>query len=272
MPPRTRRPRWPEPDEVPRVDWADLGPAFIKAWGRPNGRHEPEHLTVYGKSGGGKSYFVAYVLQMRAAARGSHIVVIATKKADRTLTAMRWPIIDEWPPDYGHNQVIYWAKARGISAEGMAPQQKKVRDLLNKLWVKDSNIIVYVDELPYVETDLKLKREIAVFYREGRANGITMVASMQRPSGVNRFAHSESGWTVAFPPKDADDRDRVAEVLGNRVRFREVLDGLDRTKHEFLIRHDLTGESYISHLPARRMTKRPEVSPQSARGVPSVKR
>lgn len=257
---------------VERVDWDVLGPEFIRAWGRPNGRYDPEHLTVYGKSGGGKSFFVARVLQDRAAARGSHIVVIATKKADRTLTGMGWPILSEWPPGYGQNQVIYWAKAQGISAETRIRQRQKVKALLDALWVKDSNVIVYVDELPYVEAMLKLKPEIETYYREGRANGITMVASMQRPSGVNRFAHSESGWTVAFPPKDADDRDRVAEVLGDRVRFRDVLASLDQTRYEFLIRHDLTGESYISHLPRRRAATRRAVSAPAARGVPSVRR
>ena len=72
---------------------------------------------------------------------------------------------------------------------------------------------------------------------------------MQRPAGVSRLAHSEAGWTVCFPPKDQDDRKRVAEVLGDRAKFQIVLNDLDRTKHEFLMRHDRTGESYISHLP-----------------------
>lgn len=237
---------------VERVYWADLGPEFIKAWGLPNGRWDPEHLTVYGKSGGGKSYFVGYVLRMRAAMRGSHVVIVATKKTDRTLSALGWPVISTWPPAYGEHQVIYWAKAKGISAQHLRPQRVKVKALMDQLWVPNSNIVVYWDELPYLEADLGLRREISTFYREGRGNGITNVASMQRPTGVTRLAHSESGWTVCFPPKDADDRKRVAEVLGDRARFDMVLRGLDKTRHEFLIRHDLTGEAYISHLPAPR--------------------
>jgi len=260
-------PLTPPPERVP---WAVLGPEFIRAWGRPNGRYDPEHLTVYGKSGGGKSYFVGYVLQARAQARGSHVVIVATKKADRTLSALGWPIVDTWPPGYKEHQVIYWAKAKGISAEHRIPQRVKVKRLMDALWVKDSNVIVYWDELPYIETMLKLKPEIETYYREGRANGITNVASMQRPSGVSRLAHSEAGWTVAFPPKDADDRDRVAEVLGDRRRFAEVLDSLDRQKHEFLIRHDLTGEAYISNLPRPARARRTGVSQRRSPGVPST--
>ncbi len=257
------------PDElgVARVRWVEdgFGKAFIEAWGRPNGRYEPEHLTVYGKSGGGKSYFVGYVLKERARARGSHVVIVATKKTDRTLSALGWPIIDTWPPGYKENQVIYWAKAKGISREHRVPQRIKVKRLMDALWVKESNVIVYWDELTYLEVDLQLKTELATYYREGRALGITNVASMQRPAGVTRLAHSEAGWTVAFPPKDVDDRDRVAEVLGDRRRFAAVLDSLDRTKHEFLIRHDLTGEAYITHLPRPRRT----VSRSRTQGVRS---
>jgi hypothetical protein len=232
---------------VPRVDWSELGPEFMRAWGWPNGKWEPEHLTVYGKSGGGKTYFVRYVLKQRAAARGSHVVVVATKKADKMFTAFGWPIITSWPANYGQNQVIYWAKAKGL--DDTATQKLKVRQLMTELWVPGSNVVILWDELPYIEEDLGLRRQMKLFYREGRSLGITNVASMQRPTGVTRLAHSEAGWTVVFPPKDQDDRRRVAEVLGDRTYYGLVLSDLDRTKYEFLLAHDLTGECYISHLP-----------------------
>lgn len=268
----TTRPQPSPTPDVDRVPWDDLGPEFIRSWGRPGGRFEPEHLTVYGKSGGGKSYFVGYVLRQRALARGSAVVVVATKKADRTISGFGWPVIDTWPPGYGERQNIFWAKAKGISAEARLPQRAKIKKLMDELWTADSNTVVYWDELNYLEGMLKLKPELETFYREGRANGITNVASMQRPAGVSRLAHSEAGWTVAFPPKDVDDRKRVAEILGDRARFMALLDSLDRTKHEFLMRHDRSGETYISHLPAPTRTRRarkPEVSAPVGYGVRS---
>ena len=235
---------------VERYPWAEVGPEFIVAWGRPNGRWDPEHMTVYGKSGGGKSHFVCYVCKQRALIRASDIVMLSTKRQDKTMTSMGWPLIRSWPPGYGENQVILRIPAKGIDPEHLIPQRKRVRDFMNAIWVPDSNLVVVWDELTYLEQDLGLKRQLAMFYREGRGNGITNIATMQRPSGVTRLAHSEAGWTVAFPPKDVDDRDRVAEVLGDKQRFRIILDGLDRTRHEFLMRHDLTGVTFISHLPA----------------------
>lgn len=234
---------------IERYDWADVGPEFIVAWGRPNDRWDPEHLTVYGKSGGGKSHFVCYVCQQRALIRRSDIVMLSTKRQDRTMTGMGWPLIKSWPPGYGENQVILRIPARGIDPKWLIPQKRKIIAFMDAIWVPDSNLVVVWDELTYLEQDLGLKRYLAMFYREGRGNGITNIATMQRPAGVTRLAHSEAGWTVAFPPKDVDDRDRIAEVLGDRLRFRVVLDSLDRTKHEFLMRHDLTGVTFISHLP-----------------------
>lgn len=238
---------------IERVAWAELGPEFIRSWGRPGGRFDPEHLTVYGKSGGGKTYFVAEALRQRVASRGSHVVIVATKRTDRTLSNLGWPVIDTWPPAYGEHAVIFWAKAKGISAEHRIPQRAKVKMLMDRLWVPGSNIVVYWDELAYIQEMLKLGPELENYYREGRALGITNVASMQRPSKVTRLSHSEAGWTVAFPPKDADDRRRVGEVLGDRARFAAALDQLDRTRHEFLIRHDRSGAVYVSSLPAPRV-------------------
>lgn len=247
--PVTRRTRPPLDDLIPRVPWDDLEPSFMESWGLPHGRFEPEHLTVYGPTGSGKTHFVAYVLATRAALRRSHIVVVATKRADATLTRLRWPILTTWPPGYGQHQVIFWAKASGISAATRLAQRAKVRALLDALWRPKANIIVYFDELPYIEGMLRLKPEVETFYREGRSHGITLVASMQRPTAVSRLAHSETGWTVAFKPKDADDRRRVAEVFGDRALYTQVLQSLRRDRHEFVIKHELTGNAYISHLP-----------------------
>src|SRR5512138_2901027 len=120
---------------IERVAWADIGPDFLRSWGWPNGRYDPEHLTVYGKSGGGKSYFVSYVLRWRAYLRGSHVVVVFTKGADRTIAAMGWPMVSKWPPDYNQHQVVYWAKPKDLSPESKARQRVQVKRLMDALWV-----------------------------------------------------------------------------------------------------------------------------------------
>jgi hypothetical protein len=239
----------PDLEGVPRVSWEQLGPEFIDTWGRPGGRVDPEHLSVYGKNGSGKTAFVLWALDVRNRLRGSHVVCVLTKPTDKTFATMGWKTVTSWPPNYGDTIVVYAAGAKGLSAEHRAPQRVRVKKLMDSLWRPNSNTIVYWDELTYIEQGLKLKTELETFYREGRTLGITNVASMQRPAYVTRLAHSESGWTVAFPPKDVDDAKRVAEILGDRRRYMAVMAGLDRTRHEFLIIHDRSGAAYISHLP-----------------------
>ena len=235
-------------EDIPRVPWEHLGPEFFRVWGRPNGTVMPEHMSVYGPSGSGKTHFVAYVLTERARLRGTHAVMVATKKADRTLVKAGWPVLKSWPPPNDKHQVIWWARG-GLSEDDQDAQRERVSRLMHELWVPDSNRIVAWDELPYVCADLGLRRPVTTYYREGRALGITNVAALQRPSDVPRYVHSEVSWTVSFRTKDQDDRDRVAETFGNRALYRDVIESLDREAHEFVMKRELTGEAFISSVP-----------------------
>lgn len=220
-------------------------------WGRPRKTVDAEHMSIYGKSGSGKTYFLTFLMTERARLRGTHAVAVATKRADSTLTEAGWPIIDDWPPDYDQHQVIWWARG-GLSDQQKAEQQQKMRVIMHTLWQPDANKIVAWDELTYVCNDLGLATPIGTYYREGRGLGITNMAVMQRPAGVTRYVHSEVGWTVSFAIKDEDDRNRVAEVFGDRRYYREVIKNLDQEQHQFVIKRELTGECFISSLPSTR--------------------
>ena len=242
------------PVNVDRVPWSVLGPDFIRAWGYPRGKRQPEHLEILGQTGSGKSFFEKTVLQQRVAARGSHVVVIATKPADATLTSMGWPVITRWPPDYGKNQVIFWAKG-GLSKDSQEKQREAILDVLGRLWQPDSNRIVVFDEISYLAVDLGLKTELTTYFREARALGITIVSSTQRPQGVPRWMHSEASWTVCFAPKDEEDAERMAQVLGGKKTYMPILQTLNRARYEFLIVHGLTGEFVISWIDRTRPVK-----------------
>lgn len=236
----------------PRVPWETLSVDLIRAWGYPRGKWHPEHMEVLGPTGSGKSYFLKTILTMRAKIRGSHIVILATKPADETISSLGWPVVTSWPPSQWKKenaQVIYWAKAPTLDNDGLKKQREAVQNLLEKLWRPNSNIVLVLDEIAYIEQDLGLRTIIRRYYREARALGITIVAGTQRPQGVSRYMHSESEWTVCFKPKDDEDAERVAQILGNKRYFSRVLMSLDRTKREFLLVHNLTGEAYISHIP-----------------------
>jgi len=255
--PRTSPSTDPLP-EVERIPWSVLGPHFLHEWGYPTrgGKRarQAEHVEVLGSTGSGKSKWISTMVAERARLRGSHVVVIATKPDDETLRDQGWPVIDTWPPSYGQHQVIYWPKAKGLTRAALARQKAKVLELLQRLWKPRSNIIVVFDEIAYISDDLGLRVEVVRYYREARALGITVVASTQRPQGVPRYMHSESRWTVCFAPKDDDDAERMAQVLGGKRAYMPILKQLDGTKYEFLIVNNLTKQMYISWLdkPTRR--------------------
>jgi hypothetical protein len=235
------------PDRVP---WDELEPEFLARWGiRPDGRVDPEHLEILGPTGSGKTHFQNHILKRRVAVRKSHVVVIATKPADQTLKILGWPTIKKWPPRYNQNQVIYGAKASGLSAQGRADQREKIQELLDALWQPDANRVLVIDEIAYLQHELGLGTHLTTLYREGRSIGLTIVANTQRPQGITRWMHSESKWKIAFLPEDEDDAERVAQVLGNKKYYRDILMELDRDKHEFIITHGR--EAYISHIPKR---------------------
>lgn len=249
------------PDRIP---WEVLGPDFLDAWGRPNGVWSPEHMEILGQTGCGKSYFERHILEARAKLRGSHIVVLLTKPADKTILAMDWPIITSWPPSQWKKenaQVVYHAKSGGLGKAAIERQRAAVEDLLDQLWHPDSNVILAVDEIAYVEQELGLRTHMTTYMREGRTLGITVVASTQRPAGVSRAVHSESSWAVAFAPKDEDDAERVGQILGDKKHYKDVLTDLDREKREFLLVHNLTREAYISHIPGPK--KKAAASPRT---------
>ena len=208
--------------EIVRVDWKEIGPQFLKEWGRPNGKFQPEHVAILGPTGSGKSFLMTHMLNDRANMKGSHTVIVATKPADKTMTKLGWHISQKWPVNYDQTKVIFWPKAGSIR-ESIEKQRMEILDFLDKNWKPDANIVIAFDEISYIEEDLKLAQPIRRYWREARALGITVVATTQRPFRVNRTMWSEATWRFAFRPSDEDDAKRVAEVLGSRRDYMDTL-------------------------------------------------
>ena len=238
--------------EIERVSWNEIGPEFLKRWGMPKGKFEAEHLAILGPTGSGKSFFMTHVLKERARLRGSHIVIIATKPADKTMTNLGWPISQKWPPNYDQPQVIFWPKAGSIK-QSLERQRLAILDMLDELWKPNANIIVSFDEISYIEDELKLSTQIRRYWRESRALGISLVATTQRPFRVGRTMWSEASWKVAFRPTDEEDGKRVAQVLGSQKLYFETLMN-DLQRNEFIIIHRDSRQAYISKIPNLKST------------------
>jgi nucleoside-triphosphatase THEP1 len=239
---------WPE-----RVPWSELEQDFTGAWGRADPADpQPEGMEIVGQNGSGKTYLLCSALQARMIRRQTPAVIVCTKKADRVFDRLGWPVVDR-PDDLNrHPNAIFWPRTGAMGNERKAFYDRKISDLLARLWVADSNRIVAFDEIGFVESlSGDLRATVQQYWREGRSVGITVVAMKQRPQGTQRDMHSESYWTAAFKPKDRGDLERWAELYGAPRDWMPVIDSLtehgDRgEQREFILRHSRSSEAYIS--------------------------
>jgi hypothetical protein len=233
---------------IQKIPWSQLGPEFIQVWGRSDPSDpQPEHVEVIGMSGSGKSYFVCSILQERMLVRNSPAIQLITKADDKTFFKLGWPIGDTWEFVRQNRQCLFWPRTDKLGSAREAYHRDKIQDLLNRLWHPNSNTILSFDEIAYIESlSPELRKTIAMYWREARSLGITVVATKQRPQGTGRGMHSETPWTCVFIPSDWSDRERFAELLGRKRDWLDIFDMMDPMNHEFVLRHTKTGDTFIS--------------------------
>jgi nucleoside-triphosphatase THEP1 len=237
-----------ETPAIERQPWSVIGPDFIAVWGRADPKNpQPEHLELLGPTGSGKTFLLVQILIEMVRRRKSSVIFIATKQADKTVSALGWPVVDTWAGVRKHDQVVYWPRTSKTGKARKQYQAAKIQELLDRLWEPDANTIVIFDEFAYVESlDADLAATLQMYLREGRSHGITVVAGKQRPQGVQRDMHSETKVTIGFRMKDKTDNERLAEIFGDKKALLPVVMSLNRAKREFLLRLDELDVTVIS--------------------------
>lgn len=262
-----------DPAEIEWVPWSELGPEWIQLWG---GAPEPEHVEITGQTGSGKTYCLAAMLQGRAEAFDHREILVATKPTDSTLARLGWPVVDRFQDVRAYRQVIFWPQTDLQGEERERYQEEKLYDLLSRLWVPSSNCVVAFDEMGYLERlSKRMKRLIAMWWREARSQGITIAAMKQRPVWVLRDQHSETRWKVVFPPADRGDMRRFAELLGRPKDWEPVLDALN--EREFVLHHsarraDIAVQSYVSWIDYELRPKKSQANQERESGLPQYRR
>lgn len=235
---------------IQKVPWSVLGPEFVQIWGRADPSDpQPEHMEVIGMSGSGKSYFVCTILQERMIVRDTPEIQLITKADDATFFKLGWPIVDTFEGVRQNRQCMFWPRTDRLGKARKVYHEAKIQDLLNRLWHPNSNTVLSFDEIAYIESlSPELRETIAMYWREARSLGITIVATKQRPQGTGRGMHSETAWTACFVPADYSDRERFAELLGRKKDWMGVFDLMDPMNHEFVLRHTKTQDTFISYV------------------------
>lgn len=230
--------------EVPTQPWDVFLPDFVSAWA-PNANGQAEHVTIVGPTGQGKTHLAKAILLERAKVRSSHMVALGTKPRDRTLASFGWPVIREWPPGYGQDQVIYWPRFKPTLAETKADHRTRFVAVLEDIR-KDGGRTVFVDEVAYLSNDLSMRKDLATYWQMARSTDVCLVAATQRPVEVPRQMWSECSWLFAFRTRDKAELDRLGEIGGgmDTGQVRAAIQGL--APHEFLCVRTRTGEMMVS--------------------------
>jgi hypothetical protein len=239
---------------IPKQPWSAIAQEFAESWGRLDPQNPtPEDVEVLGTKGSGKTLWMCKAVQERMIVRRTPVVIMQSKPADDTVMRLGWPVISNGDIRKVQRErwCIYWPQTNATGATRKLYQADMFGKLLDSLWRPNSNICVVWDDVGYIESlytsDKQSLGDIMEMYlREGRSSGITNVLLKQRPQGSRRVMHSETQWTVAFAPKDEDDRERFAQIFGNKKRYVEVFKQMDPARHEFLIKHFATQSETIS--------------------------
>jgi hypothetical protein len=233
--------------EPPRIPWSELGPDFIEEWGHSGGKMSGEHVEIMGQTGSGKSYLEATILQARAQRWNTAEIVVVTKQSDDSIPLLGWPVAEKVDDLRKYRQCVFWPRT---AAQGEAREQyheEQLYQLLSSLWHPDANVVLAFDEVGYIESlSLRLRKTMRMYWREGRSHNISVVAMKQRPVQVQRDQHSETRWKFVFPPADQGDMKRFAEMLGRVGDWQPVLEELNQSNHEFVVRNSVTKDAYIS--------------------------
>lgn len=237
-----------------RVPWSQLAQDFAETWGRSDPEHpQPESVEVLGIQGSGKTYWVCKAVQERMIVRRTPCIILQSKPDDETIINLGWPIYShgEYQKALKDPWCVYWPQTNALGRARRVYQADAFRNLLDRLWRPQANTIVVWDDIGYIQSLFtsdgeSLNSYIEMFLREGRSVGLTNVLVKQRPQGAKREMHSETKWTVAYKPKDEDDQERFAQIMGNKKRYLPIFQDMDLKKHEFLIKHFVSDIEYIS--------------------------
>lgn len=245
--------RWPE-----RVPWSVLGPSFHVTFGHADASDpQPEHIEGIGQNGTGKTHIFGLIYQERAFVTGRPSVILAHKPLDGTLGKIGFPIVHSWDAltrnvRNGKINNIFLPLTKLTGAPRHAWYDDQLTNVLDRMWAgvtadhpADTDVIL--DDAGFIEEELpQTFGRLKMYLREGRAPGFSVGLLKQRPQGGTRLATSETQWTLGFRPKDDSDLERWAELFGARRDWMPVFRSLDRTKREFVIKHTVTQDAYIS--------------------------
>lgn len=220
------------PGTFPVVPWARL-PSLMQ-W------RQGEHATLVATTGQGKTTLVRKLLPISPAVR-RYVMVLATKKRDRVLTAFKDDGYRtmQFPQEWAEHVIVYPPFPR--DPDKMLEAHREVfRAALAEAYAAHG-WTVYLDEVRYLSNDLGLKPDITRLLLQGRSLGITVIAATQRPRHVPLELYDQPTHLFFWRDNDHGNVQRIGEIGGgvDRGAIMERVPNLPQ--HQFLYVNTRTG-------------------------------
>ncbi len=219
---------------------------FQELLSRMNWR-QGDHVGLIGPTDCGKTTLAYTLLPMR-----EYVTAIVTKpasaSADRFFVQQDYKLLNKWPikePAHVSPRRLLW------------PTQKRMGDINHQqyeIWTALDNIFVtggwcvYFDELKYVCEQLGLKREVLLYWLQGRELGISVVAASQRPKWIPLEMFDQSTHLFFWNERDDVNLSRIAGISSmDTMMIRHTVRELE--PHQFLYLNTRTAEMMRSIAP-----------------------
>jgi hypothetical protein len=85
---------------------------------------------------------------------------------------------------------------------------------MDLVW-REGGWCLFIDELYYIQQELKLTQQVTQLLTQGRSNHISVVIGIQRPAWVTRFALSEPSHILCARLGDRRDAKTIKEIIGD---------------------------------------------------------
>lgn len=143
-----------------------------------------EHVVIIGDTGSGKTYLESKLLQLR-----DYVIVLRTKPDDIKFAG--FVKVDS------HKKLVSLRERKFLLTPRYELQQYEASKAMEIVW-REGGWTFAIDETYYATAILKVERQINKLFTQGRSKKISLVAGMQRPAWVSRFALSQASHAFIF--------------------------------------------------------------------------
>jgi hypothetical protein len=207
-----------------------------------------EHVTLIGPTGVGKTELMVKLAGLRR-----WCVFLNTKRRDATQVTLKrehkFHTIKngrDLNPEVASRYIVAppWPRKLSSSATDSLHHAVFSEALSRAFW--QTGWTVLIDELEYINRDLKIDSPVNRLLRQGRSQGNSMVVGTQRPRYVTLHAYEQATHLFMWRQADLSNITRASELAGvNRAAVLEVLPHLSH--HDALYVNTITGDMFVTN-------------------------